>query len=281
MNYATKVARIAGIQISVHWTFGLLIAWVLYSGLERGFPHAIGEVTLLLLLFGCVLLHELGHAAAARYFGIPTHGITMLPIGGVAQLDRIPRNPKQELIIALAGPAVNVFLVGLMVPLSVVLSDLGTWAKFAVGSSMLSRLLWMNVALFVFNLVPAFPMDGGRVLRALLATRIDYGKATQWAKRIGQMIAVGFVLLGAAYNPMLILVAMFIAFAAEVEYRTVLAEQSASALAPNSGALGSVAPRNVPSPQTSSAMFWLNRLPGGVLVIHRLRPTSRDRWGWE
>ncbi|MCA9170707.1 MAG: site-2 protease family protein, partial [Planctomycetales bacterium] len=185
MNSSRKVARIAGIDISIHWTFLLLVGWVLFAGMSRGIASALLEVVLLLSLFACVLLHELGHAAAARYFGVPTHGITLMPIGGVANLDRIPRNPRQELVIALAGPAVNVFLVGLMLPLVALLSDLGHFVSpLALGSSLLSRLMWMNVALAVFNLTPAFPMDGGRVLRALLAKRLDYRVATKWARNV-------------------------------------------------------------------------------------------------
>ena len=117
MRGSWKLSRIAGIDISMHWTFALLLLWVLISAVSAGgLTHAVGEVLFVVLLFGCVVLHELGHALAARAFGIPTHGITLLPIGGVAQLDRIPRNPLQELVIALAGPAVNVVIAALLIP---------------------------------------------------------------------------------------------------------------------------------------------------------------------
>ena len=183
------------------------------------------EVLFLVTLFGCVVLHELGHAMAARLYGIPTHGITLLPIGGVAQLDRIPRNPWQEWVIALAGPAVNVCIVGLLVPIVAVLEGPGSWSSpLAMGGSFLARLMWVNVMLVCFNLLPAFPMDGGRVLRSLLATRTDYVTATRWAKRIGKGVALLFVLTSPWTSPMLLLIAVFVVLAAESEYRTVLDE---------------------------------------------------------
>ena len=129
-----------------------------------------GEVLFVVLLFGCVVLHELGHAFAARAFGIPTHGITLLPIGGVAQLDRIPRNPFQELVIALAGPAVNVAIALLLIPFVAALYGLGQITPLGlISGGFVARLLLVNLVLVAFNLIPAFPMDGGRVLRALLA----------------------------------------------------------------------------------------------------------------
>ncbi|MCP4194123.1 MAG: hypothetical protein GY768_26230 [Planctomycetaceae bacterium] len=210
---------LAGIDVSLHWSFGLLM---LYVAATAGFTQLI----FVLMLFGCVVLHELGHALAARSFGIATRGITLLPIGGVAHLERIPRNPWQELVIALAGPAVNV---GIAAVLFAFLS-LGGGVQQAVSSlgagsgALLPRLLVVNLALVVFNLIPAFPMDGGRVLRSMLALITDYPSATRWAVRTGQFVACLLAVLGVGYNPMLLLIAAFVVFAAEAELRHVLAE---------------------------------------------------------
>ncbi len=221
-----KLTRVAGIDLSVHWSFVLLLIWVLFSTLSASGPtQALSEVLFVVLLFGCVVLHELGHALAARLYGIPTHGITLLPIGGVAQLDRIPRNPFQELVIAVAGPAVNVVIAAVLIPVVATLYGIGQITPWAlVGGGFVARLLLVNLVLVAFNLIPAFPMDGGRVLRAFLALGTDYSSATRWAVRIGQTMAVvlgvgGFLTL---QNPLLLLMATFLVFAAESELRQAL-----------------------------------------------------------
>jgi Zn-dependent protease len=221
-----RIARLAGIDLSVHWTFGLLLAWVLLSSaVSYGLMQGVVELLFVLTLFGCVVLHELGHAMAARIFGVPTHGITLLPIGGVAQLDRMPRDPWQEWVIALAGPAVNVFIVGLLFPLTALVQGAsGVASPLAFGGGLLARLMWVNVGLVAFNLLPAFPMDGGRLLRSWLASRMDYVTATRRAARLGQALAVLVALWGFSANPLLVLIAAFVVVAAESEYRTVLRE---------------------------------------------------------
>jgi Zn-dependent protease len=227
MRGSWRLTRIAGIDISIHWSFGLLLAWVMFSALfAGGVVTAFSEVAFISLLFGCVVLHELGHAMAARAFGIPTHGITLLPIGGVAQLDRIPRNPWQEFVIAIAGPAVNVVIaVGLflVLPISYGVGELASVGWFTGGLA--TRLLIVNIALVVFNMLPAFPMDGGRVLRAILAAFTDYYSATRMAVRVGQGVAILFVIAGLLYNPMLLLIAAFVVLAAQAELRQVRAER--------------------------------------------------------
>jgi Zn-dependent protease/predicted transcriptional regulator len=162
-------------------------------------------------LFGIVVLHELGHALAARRFGIRTRGITLLPIGGIAQLERIPEDPWQELVVALAGPAVNVVIAS-MIYLGLLLGPgvSPIIETFKVGGGFFQQLFWVNLSLVVFNLIPAFPMDGGRVFRALLAMRFDYLQATQTAAVIGQGVAILFGLLGLFYNPFLIFIAIFV-----------------------------------------------------------------------
>jgi len=213
MSWSWRMGRIAGIDVYVHFTFLLLLGWV---GLQFYLAHgdvveAVDGLIFILTLFGIVVLHELGHALAARRYGIRTRDITLLPIGGVARMERMPEDPRQEIVVALAGPAVNVVLAtgiylglvlgrGLAPPSEVV----------SVGGSFLDQLFWVNVSLAVFNLIPAFPMDGGRVLRALLALRLDYVRATQTAASIGQGLAVVFGFLGLFSNPMLIFIALFV-----------------------------------------------------------------------
>lgn len=227
MRGSWKITRIAGIDVSLHWTFGLLMAWVVLAAMmSGGVATAINEALFVSLLFGCVVLHELGHALAARTYGIPTNGITLLPIGGVAQLARIPRNPGQELVIALAGPAVNVVIAAfLLVILSVAAGLAQVTSMSLLTGGLLPRLLAVNIMLVVFNLIPAFPMDGGRVLRAVLAMVVEYSRATYWAARVGQGTALLLAIVGFAWNPMLLLIAGFVALAAEAELRQVMAEE--------------------------------------------------------
>jgi len=214
MGWSWRIGRIAGIDVYVHPTFLLLLVWVaLAHFLAHGnWAEALYGVVFILALFGIVVLHELGHALTARQYGIRTRDITLLPIGGVARLERIPEVPSQELVVALAGPAVNVVIATLiylglalgrgLAPMSEVLR--------VGGGGFIQQLFWVNVSLVVFNLVPAFPMDGGRVLRALLAMQLDYVKATQIAASIGQAIALVFGLLGLFFNPFLIFIALFV-----------------------------------------------------------------------
>jgi Zn-dependent protease len=227
MGRSLTIGYIAGIRLKVHWTFFLLLAWILLSSLTAGSadPTALLRVGFVVTLFGCVVLHELGHALAARWFGIPTRDITLLPIGGVARLERMPRKPVQELIVALAGPAVNVIIAGLLFAFLAFREGIAGLAAVPLGTgAFLQQLMTVNVILVLFNLLPAFPMDGGRVLRALLAMFLDYTRATQVASRLGQVCAVGLGLLGLA-NPILLLVAVFVFFAASTEARQVEARE--------------------------------------------------------
>lgn len=224
MGKPFTIGNIAGIRLQVHWSFLLIIAWVGVSRLLTGaspVEAALG-VAFVLAIFTCVVLHELGHAMAARLFGIETRDITLLPIGGVARLERIPKAPLQELVIALAGPAVNVVIAAL---LTVILASRGGLSAITPTSltngDFLPQLLAANILLVLFNLIPAFPMDGGRVFRACMATFLDYGRATRIAATTGQICAVGFVILGFS-NPFLFLIAAFIFFAGSSEARQVM-----------------------------------------------------------
>jgi Zn-dependent protease/predicted transcriptional regulator len=216
MKWSFKIARIAGIDVRIHVTFVLLLAWIAWSNYTRaGADAAQSGVLFILALFGCVLLHEFGHAVAARRYGIKTPDITLLPIGGVARLERMPDKPSQELVVALAGPMVNVVIAAVLLLFN------GGWGNIsdltAMRGSMLSELIAVNIWLVIFNMVPALPMDGGRVLRALLAMRMGHARATQLSATIGQGIAFIFGFLGLMYNPMLILIAVFVYMGASQE----------------------------------------------------------------
>jgi Zn-dependent protease/CBS domain-containing protein len=213
MKWSWKIARIAGIDVNIHTTFLLLVIFVAISyGINGGSPAMIVEgVLFLLALFACVLFHEFGHAIAARRFGIPTRDITLLPIGGVARLERMPEKPRQELWVALAGPAVNVVIAAVLFVGLWVTQAFEPFTQLSVtGGNFFERLLVINIWLVLFNLIPAFPMDGGRVVRALLATRLDYVRATQIAATLGQGLAFLMGLLGLFGNPALLFIAFFV-----------------------------------------------------------------------
>jgi Zn-dependent protease/CBS domain-containing protein len=213
MKWSWKIGKIAGISLYVHTTFWLLLGWIAVSQFleKRSWTHAMGGVLFVLALFSVVVLHELGHALTARRFGIRTRDITLLPIGGVARLERMPEDPKQELLVALAGPAVNVALAAMLFFVIVLVMGIDALHHIQlIGGEFLINLLMVNVGVAVFNLLPAFPMDGGRVLRALLAMRMDYARATQIAANIGQGMAVLFGLIGIYFNPVLLLIALFV-----------------------------------------------------------------------
>ncbi len=216
-----SIGRLFGMPLKVHWTFSILLLWVLVANLVQGgsMQTATGGMLFLAILFGCVLVHELGHSLAARRYGIGTRHITLSPIGGVAALERMPRRWTQELWIALAGPAVNIAICVLILPFLFVnpVTAEDFTHPFSSISGILAKLFAANLLLAVFNLLPAFPMDGGRVFRALLAARGDRMWATRIAVRTGQVFAAGFALIGLAYSPLLMIIAVFLFFAAEAE----------------------------------------------------------------
>jgi Zn-dependent protease/CBS domain-containing protein len=216
MGWSIPIARIAGIQLRIHVTFLLLIAWLAFGYYaEGGSAAALGRMLFILLLFLCVVLHEFGHAFAAKAYGINTPDITLLPIGGVARLERMPEKPSQELVVALAGPLVNVVIAACLL---LVIGSRAFVSPMAMQSGdLMVNLLNINIALVLFNLLPAFPMDGGRVLRALLATRMNYARATQAAATIGQGFAFLFGFVGLFGNPFLLFIALFIYIGASQE----------------------------------------------------------------
>jgi Zn-dependent protease len=220
MKWSWKIARIAGIDVYLHATFFLLIylVGISYWNQQGTLAGVLSGIGFILALFACVVLHELGHSLTARRYGIQTRNITLLPIGGVASLEKMPDNPREEINVALAGPAVNVVIA---LALYIYLSARGisfTVEELSMGEgSYLYRLMWMNIFLGGFNLLPAFPMDGGRVLRAALALRMDHAVATDKAAKVGKLLAIGLGLLGFLYNPFLVLIAAFIWFGATME----------------------------------------------------------------
>ena len=197
----------------IHFTFLFLLAWIgiAHYSERQEISDVVEGIGFMLVIFLIVVMHEFGHSLAARRFGIKTKDITLLPIGGLARLERMPEKPSQELVVAIAGPAVNVVLA---VVFGIVLTLTNGWSPVeeisVTGGSFMERLFAVNLMLIVFNLLPAFPMDGGRVLRALLAMRKPYPEATRLAAAIGQAMALLLGLAGLFFNPMLVFIALFV-----------------------------------------------------------------------
>lgn len=220
MPRSVPIASVKGTAIRLHWTFLLLLAFItLGTVLSAGMLAAAQVVLLIGLIFACVVLHEFGHIIIARQFGIDTPEVVLLPIGGLAKLRRIPTDPKQELAIAIAGPAVNFVLFAFLIFLLGRWPDWDAFVDLSRGEiNFFEQLAVFNLVVGLFNLVPAFPMDGGRILRALLALALPHHQATQIAARVGQTLAIGFGLLGLfAGNILLVAISVFVFLAASSE----------------------------------------------------------------
>jgi Zn-dependent protease len=222
MRGSIQLGKIAGINIAIHWTFAILIAFIVYNNYRAGHSteQMLWSVLFVLSIFFTVFLHEMGHSLAARKFGVKTKSITMLPIGGVASLERIPEKPSEELIVAIAGPAVNIGL-ALITYLFIDFPSAENLPDILKGgvnaSNFFIQFFIVNIWLSVFNLIPAFPMDGGRILRALLSYKLPRHTATTIAARIGQFIAIIFIFIGFYTNPFLIFIGIFIILGAYSE----------------------------------------------------------------
>jgi len=224
MSWSVNIGSVAGTAIRIHITFLLFLIWIFLAGLASGSVNdALNSLLFMVLLFGCVLLHEFGHIFTARAFGVATPDVTLLPIGGVARLERIPEKPSEEFLVAIAGPLVNVAIAIVLIAVAPThLSAVHLAAMESPKVSMIDRLAEVNLFLALFNMIPAFPMDGGRVLRALLAIRLGHLRATEIAAMIGQWTAFGLGFVGLlSYNPILIFIAIFVYLAAASEARMV------------------------------------------------------------
>jgi len=219
MRWSLNVGSIAGTAIRIHVTFLLFLVWLGMIYYRQGGAEAAWQGTIfIVLIFLCVLLHELGHVFAARRYGVKTRDVTLWPFGGIASMERMPDKPGEELVVAVAGPAVNVVIAAVLILWLGPRFDLENLTKIENPAvSLAVKLAAANIILVLFNLIPAFPMDGGRVLRAVLAMRMDNTRATELAATIGQGFAVVFGILGILYNPMLIIIAAFIFLAASGE----------------------------------------------------------------
>ena len=220
--------RFQGIQVLVHWTFIILPAWIAMAGAMEELPWStiLGRIGLVLIVFVCVVLHEFGHALTAQRFGVGTRDITLLPIGGVASLERMPEEPRQEFWITVAGPAVNLAIAAIAFAIITIIGvDMAVGDLFLGATTWTKVLLFLfsaNVMLFLFNLIPAFPMDGGRILRSLLSMAMPRAKATRIAAGVGRLFAIGFVFFGLMGGQIfLALIGVFIFFAAGAESRMV------------------------------------------------------------
>lgn len=220
MAWSFPIARLFGSEVRIHITFFLLLLWIGIAGYAQGGPAAaVSSIIFIIAIFACVVAHEFGHVLVARRFGYKTPDITLLPIGGMARLEAMPEEPRQEILVALAGPAVNVVIAGILVVFLGARPDaqaLGALADPEV--SFLARLASVNLFLAIFNLIPAFPMDGGRVLRAALAIIYPRARATAIAATAGQGVAIMFGFLGLlSGNVLLVFIAIFIYMAAAGE----------------------------------------------------------------
>ena len=224
MSWSFPIGRLLGSEIRVHVTFFLLLAWIGIAHYQQGgAAAAVDGILFIIAIFACVVAHEFGHALAARRYGIKTPDITLLPIGGLARLERMPEKPSQEIVVALAGPAVNVVIAVVLILVMNAQFDIEALQRLENPAvSFMVRLASVNVFLVLFNLIPAFPMDGGRVLRAILATRYPRKRATNIAARIGQALAFGFGFLGLmSGNVLLLFIAIFVYLAATAEAQSV------------------------------------------------------------
>lgn len=219
-NRGMKIGEPFGIGVYIHWSFWLLVAYYTFGAMGTGgLPAMLSGLAMIIGVFSCVVLHELGHSLAARFYGIATDDITLYPIGGVARLQRMPHTPTHEMVIAIAGPLVNVAIALI----------LGGLILVGLGDRLIQNLLYVNLMLVFFNLIPAFPMDGGRIFRAFLSLFVTRQRATNIAATTGKIFASFLVLSGIFGQPFLIVLGVFIWMAGEGERRYVVAESTRKA----------------------------------------------------
>lgn len=228
MKWSLYVGKLSGIKIFIHWTFLLFIAWISFMdySMSKDIKQVLISVLFILAVFACIILHEIGHALVAQYFHYKTKDITLLPIGGMARMDELPEKPKEELFVSIAGPLVNLLIAALIYPLIHWFSDVPSLftTLFVTGENFLYNLFIVNIGLALFNLLPAFPMDGGRIFRAGLSFFMDRLTATNVAVKTGQVMATIFFFIGIFYNPILTVISILIFLFAQTENDAVKAK---------------------------------------------------------
>ena len=273
-----KLFRLFGIQLELHFTFLLLVAWVAWGSWRDGdgdWTRVVWSTSLILLVFTCVVLHELGHCLMARRYKITIHRILLLPIGGMAQFGHIPRKPLRELFITLAGPMVNFLLAGI---LRIILGSPWEWlyADFTYGwRDLFFSLLLFNLAMGLFNLLPIFPMDGGRILRALLALRYSYLSATRTATYVAMPLAAGGIVAALLYENVSDIMALLFAFifvGGQLEYKMVKRGETL-----RRWTVGDVASKNFISLPGDSTIAEAAGLVAGQPMIEALFLRDRER----
>jgi Zn-dependent protease/predicted transcriptional regulator len=289
MRWSLTIGRFGGTAVKVHITFLLFLVWIGFSAWQRGgAPAARDSVLFIVLLFACVVLHEFGHILMARRFGIATPQVTLLPIGGVASLQRMPEKPAQELAVAIAGPLVNVVIALLLL---LFLPNLDPNAVSQLDDprvGLLMRLAAANIFLVVFNMIPAFPMDGGRVLRALLAMKLGVPRATQIAATVGQIFAFFLGFLGLFGNPLLLFIAIFVYVAASGEAQMTAFHDAARGLSvadametsfeaiPTGATIADAVDTLLATAQQEFPVVDAFRKPAGLLLREDLLPALKD-----
>jgi Zn-dependent protease/predicted transcriptional regulator len=272
-----NIGRIAGIPIRMHLTMLVLLAWIAVMYMVQGATFGATGLGLLLVatIFIIIVVHELGHALVARRFGIATHDIMLLPIGGIASLERMPDKPQQELAVAIVGPAINLVLAGLIY-LGIVVTGGSTSVTEAatIGGALATQLMWINIGLAVFNMLPAFPMDGGRVLRALLSMRLGHERATDIAARLGKLAAVALAILGLFYNPLLLLIAVVVWSGATQERALVQLKSAISGVPVSAAMLRRVESVTPEQPLEDAAALLLSGGLNQLPVIDHGRPVG-------
>ncbi len=294
MPWSVTIGRFGETAVKIHITFLLFLIWIAASAWARGgWSAALDSTLFILLLFLCVVLHEFGHILAARRYGIQSPQVTLLPIGGVASMQRLPSDPRQELVVALAGPAVNL-VIGLALALALGSVQPGQLADIDNPHlSLMGRLAAANIFLVVFNLIPAFPMDGGRVLHALLAMRLGGDRATEIAAKIGQAFALGLGFLGLFGNPLLLFIAIFVYMAAAGEAQISTARQTLKGLSvaeametrftpiPIDATLGQAVDALLATAQQEFPVVDAFRKPAGLLTREDILAAVRSHGGEE
>lgn len=223
MKLSLFIGRFFDIKVFVHWTFLIFLVWIVFSNLDNGWANIFWQLAFILGVFFCVTLHEFGHALTARRFDIKTRDVTLYPIGGVASLEKMPEKPLQELVVALAGPAVNVVIALLLYPF---VKDVDIFNDSPVSKeynalTIVPALFAVNIYLPLFNMIPAFPMDGGRVFRALLSMMMSRLSATRIAAVVGKAFAVLMMLAGLRGDSFLFIIGLFVYSTADKETQLV------------------------------------------------------------